>query len=154
MICIRNAKLSDLDRLIKMETKLYNFHAEHDSRLKNIETISKSAVEDEISNLDLYFIISDEHYVFGFMKFIEKEIKETELVHKRRIIQIVDLYIEEEYRNKGNGKRLIQNIETIGRERKFDCIEIPLYCFNESTKKFYDNNGYEDYVVRKFKKLS
>ena len=154
MICIRKAKLSDLDRLIKMETKLYNFHAEHDSRFKNIETISKSAVEDEINNLDLYFIISDEHYVFGFMKCIEKEIKETELVHKRKIIQILDLYIEEEYRNKGNGKRLIQNIEKIGKEREFDCIEIPVYCFNESTKKFYDNNGYEDYVVRKFKKLS
>ena len=91
MICIRKAKLSDLDRLIKMETKLYNFHAEHDSRFKNIETISKSAVEDEINNLELYFIISDEHYVFGFMKCIEKEIKETELVHKRKIIQILDL---------------------------------------------------------------
>ena len=154
MICIRKAKLSDLDRLIKMETKLYNFHAEHDARFKNIETISKSAVEDEINNLDLYFIISDEHYVFGFMKCIKKEIKETELVNKRKIIQILDLYIEEEYRNKGNGRRLIQNIEKIGKEREFDCIEIPVYCFNESTNKFYNENGYEDYVIRKFKKLN
>jgi len=154
MICIRKAKLSDLDRLIKMETKLYNFHAEHDTRFKNIETISKSAVEDEINNLDLYFIISDEHYVFGFMKCIKKEIKETELVNKRKIIQILDLYIEEEYRNKGNGRRLIQNIEKIGKEREFDCIEIPVYCFNESTNKFYNENGYEDYVIRKYKKLN
>jgi len=154
MICIRKAKLSDLDRLIKMETKLYNLHAEHDSRFKNIETISKSAVEDEINNLDLYLVISDEAYVFGFMKCIEKEIKETELVNKRKIIQILDLYIEEEYRNKGNGRRLIQNIEKIGKEREFDCIEIPVYCFNESTNKFYNENGYEDYVIRKFKKLN
>ncbi|GAB1458214.1 hypothetical protein MASR2M48_35220 [Spirochaetota bacterium] len=90
----------DLERLMKMETKLYNFHATKDDRFKRIETISKSAVEDEIKNLDLYFVISDEHYVFGFMKCIEKEIKETELVKKRKIIQILDLYIEEEYRKK------------------------------------------------------
>jgi len=74
MICIRKAKLSDLERLMQMETMLYNFHATKDDRFKRIEITSKSAVEDEIKNLDLYFVISDEHYVFGFMKCIEKEI--------------------------------------------------------------------------------
>jgi len=137
-----------------METKLYNFHATKDDRFKRIETISKSAVEDEIKNLDLYFVISDEHYVFGFIKCIEKEIKETELVNKRKIIQVLDLFIEEEYRNKGNGKKLIQILESISREKGFDCIEIPVYCFNENTNRFYTANGYEDYVVRKFKKLN
>jgi len=137
-----------------METKLYNYHATNDDRFKRIETISKSAVEDEINNLELYFIISDEQYVFGFIKCMEKEIEETELVYKRKILQVLDLYIEEEYRNKGNGKKLIQNIEKIGKERGFDCIEIPLYCFNEKTNKFYTENGYEDYVVRKYKKLN
>ena len=133
---------------------LSNYHATNDDRFKRIETISKSAVEDEINNLELYFIISDEQYVFGFIKCMEKEIEETELVYKRKILQVLDLYIEEEYRNKGNGKKLIQNIEKIGKERGFDCIEIPLYCFNEKTNKFYTENGYEDYVVRKYKKLN
>jgi len=154
MICIRKSKISDLERLMQMETKLYNFQATKDDRFKRIETISKSAVEDEIKNLDLYFVISDEHYVFGFIKCIEKEIKETELVNKRKIIQVLDLFIEEEYRNKGNGKKLIQILESIGREKGFDCIEIPVYCFNENTNRFYTANGYEDYVVRKFKKLN
>ena len=75
MICIRKAKLSDIDRLIQMETQLYQYHAKSDDRFKNIESISKSAVEDEVSSLEYYFVISDEHYVFGFIKCLEKEVK-------------------------------------------------------------------------------
>ncbi len=153
MICIRKAKTTDIDRLVKLETKLYQQHAKNDSRFKNIEFISRSAVEDEIASLEYYFVISDEHFVFGFIKSIEKEVKESELVKKRRYMEILDLIIEEEYRNKGFGKRLIKTIEEIAREKQFDCVEIPVYCFNEQANTFYEENGYRNYVVRKFKKI-
>jgi len=32
-------------------------------------------------------------------------------------------------------------------------VEIPVYCFNEQANAFYEENGYRNYVVRKFKKL-
>jgi len=153
MICIRKAKTSDIDRLIQLETKLYQHHAKNDSRFKDIEFISRSAVEDEIDNLEYYFVISDEHFVFGFIKSIEKEVKDSELMNKKKYMEILDLIIEEEYRNKGYGKKLIKNIEEIAKEKQFDCVEIPVYCFNEQANAFYEENGYENYVVRKFKKI-
>jgi len=153
MICIRKAKLSDIDRLIQMETQLYQYHAKSDDRFKKIQSISKSAVEDEVSNLEYYFIISDEHYVFGFIKCLEKEVKENEIVKKRKYMEILDLIIEEAYRNKGYGKKLIRYIEAIAKEKQFDCVEIPVYCFNEQANAFYEENGYRNYVVRKFKKI-
>jgi len=153
MICIRKAKNSDIDRLVQMETKLYQYHASNDTRFKSIASISRSAVEDEIANLEYYFIISEEHYIFGFIKSIEKEVKENELVKKRKYMEILDLIIEEEYRNKGYGKKLIRYIEEIAKEKQFDCVEIPVYCFNEQANAFYEENGYRNYVVRKFKKI-
>ena len=136
-----------------METQLYQYHAKSDDRFKKIESISKSAVEDEVSNLEYYFIISDEHYVFGFIKCLEKEVKENEIVKKRKYMEILDLIIEEAYRNKGYGKKLIRYIEAIAKEKQFDCVEIPVYCFNEQANAFYEENGYRNYVVRKFKKI-
>ena len=153
MICIRKAKPSDIDRLVQMETQLYQYHAKSDDRFKKVESISKSAVEDEVSNLEYYFVMSDEHYVFGFIKCIEKKVKENELVNKRKYMEILDLVIEDEYRNKGNGKKLISHIEGIAKEKAFDCVEIPVYCFNERANAFYEENGYRNYVVRKFKKI-
>ena len=153
MICIRKAKLSDIDRLIQMETQLYQYHAKSDDRFKKVESISKSAVEDEVSNLEYYFVISEEHYVFGFIKCLEKEVKENEIVKERKYMEIFDLIIEEAYRNKGYGKKLIRYIEAIAKEKQFDCVEIPVYCFNEQANAFYEENGYRNYVVRKFKKI-
>jgi len=153
MICIRKAKLSDIDRLVQMETQLYQYHAKSDDRFKKVESISKSAVEDEVSNLEYYFVISEEHYVFGFIKCLEKEVKENEIVKERKYMEILDLIIEEAYRNKGYGKKLIRYIEAIAKEKQFDCVEIPVYCFNEQANAFYDENGYRNYVVRKFKKI-
>jgi len=153
MICIRKAKLSDVDRLIQMETQLYQYHTKSDDKFKKIESISKSAVEDEVSNLEYYFVISEEHYVFGFIKCLEKEVKENEMLKKRKYMEILDLIIEEEYRNKGYGKKLIKNIEEIAKEKQFDCVEIPVYCFNEQANAFYEQNGFRNYVVRKFKKI-
>jgi len=136
-----------------MENQLYQYHAKSDDRFKKVESISKSAVEDEVSNLEYYFIISDEHYVFGFIKCLEKEVKENEIVKKRKYMEILDLIIEEAYRNKGYGKKLIRYIEAIAKEKQFDCVEIPVYCFNEQANAFYEENGYRNYVVRKFKKI-
>ena len=153
MICIRKAKLSDIDRLVQMETQLYQYHAKSDDRFKKVESISKSAVEDEVSNLEYYFVISEEHYVFGFIKCLEKEVKENEIVKERKYMEILDLIIEEAYRNKGYGKKLIRYIEAIAKEKQFDCVEIPVYCFNEQANAFYEENGYRNYVVRKFKKI-
>jgi len=153
MICIRKAKLSDVDRLIQMETQLYQYHTKSDDKFKKIESISKSAVEGEVSNLEYYFVISEEHYVFGFIKCLEKEVKENEMLKKRKYMEILDLIIEEEYRNKGYGKKLIKNIEEIAKEKQFDCVEIPVYCFNEQANAFYEQNGFRNYVVRKFKKI-
>ena len=153
MICIRKAKLSDIDRLVQMETQLYQYHAKSDDRFKKVESISKSAVEDEVSNLEYYFVISEEHYVFGFIKCLEKEVKENEIVKERKYMEILDLIIEEAYTNKGYGKKLIRYIEAIAKEKQFDCVEIPVYCFNEQANAFYEENGYRNYVVRKFKKI-
>ena len=47
-----------------MEIKLYQYHAKSDTRFKNIESISRSAVEDEVANLEYYFVMSDESYNF------------------------------------------------------------------------------------------
>jgi ribosomal protein S18 acetylase RimI-like enzyme len=153
MICNRKVKLSDIDRLVQMETQLYQYHAKSDDRFKKVESISKSAVEDEVSNLEYYFVISEEHYVFGFIKCLEKEVKENEIVKERKYMEILDLIIEEAYRNKGYGKNLIRYIEAIAKEKQFDCVEIPVYCFNEQANAFYEENGYRNYVVRKFKKI-
>jgi ribosomal protein S18 acetylase RimI-like enzyme len=58
-------------------------------------------------------------------------------------IDIVDLYVEPEYRDEGHGSDALDAVDRIARDRGVDYVEVSCEWANEGARRFYEDNGFE-----------
>lgn len=71
----------------------------------------------------------------------------TILEKKDKIAYIEQFYVEEEYRNKGVGKALMNEVEKIASNNKCDKVELNCWSFNQNALDFYYHLGYKNQRV-------
>ena len=69
----------------------------------------------------------------------------------KKQIFIEDLIVDENFRNRGIGKELLQNAINYADDKACDVVELTSYIDNEKAHKFYENNGFIRHSY-KFKK--
>ena len=70
-----------------------------------------------------------------------------------RSMEVDHVYIDEEYRNNGLGKKFLKWIYDYGKSKGCESCELNTYVSNFSSHKFYYNEGFEIYAYHFFKKL-
>lgn len=138
-------KLKDYKSIIQMSKKLDALH------IKNRPDIFKDV--SMLDNFMLYF-----EYFFKDAIFIAvKDNCIVGMVVGEKLSNICylikDIFVEEEYRHIGIGKRLIEAIENYARKKDYKRIILNCYEFNKVAKGFYENEGFNAYVTTYEKKL-
>lgn len=66
---------------------------------------------------------------------------------------ISELIVNKNYRKDGIGTKLVDFMEEYFKSIGCEYIQLDVFAYNDSAKKFYYKNGYEDRMITVFKKL-
>ena len=133
---IRSAKDSDYEELMG----LYNLFVESD-RYSEHDSDSFHKVLNNPNNF--IFIAEDEGAIIGFLTFSVRDV----IRYPKQITEVDELFVLEEYRKHGVGKKLMEHMEDKAKELNCHKIFIESSSEREGAHKFYEsigfiNNGY------------
>lgn len=137
---IRKITLNDLEKVFEIMKQLYK----ETLKFEKFQEIYKLKLTDENS----YYIVAVENeQIVGILT---AELQ-TKLHREKKQIFIEDLVVDENCRNRGIGKELLQNAINYAKNNACDIVELTSYIDNEKAHKFYENNGFIKHSY-KFKK--
>jgi ribosomal protein S18 acetylase RimI-like enzyme len=135
---IREATIEDINiGLLDVFIEGYRFH--QNGRPDIFNNISDETLkEDLIKNFENLstLIILDDNKVVGYLAYRIKE------KHTKKI-DVDQLVIIEQYRGKGLGKKLMDEVKNIGFRNNCDRIELNCWMFNENALAMYEHIGFE-----------
>jgi len=154
---IRNAILEDynqLNRIFKQVDDLHsNVHPEIFEQLdydaRSIEYI-ESVIENPKSRL---IVAEEEGKILGLAKADIVSAPEVDLFVKRDFIDISTIVVDEDYRGKGVGQKLLNKIYDWAKEIKVKEVELSVFSFNESAINFYEANGFQEIRKKMSKRI-
>jgi ribosomal protein S18 acetylase RimI-like enzyme len=65
-----------------------------------------------------------------------------------KYLEIVDLFVEAEFRNRGYGSEAVERVKERAREHGFDYVEVACEWNNDGARRFYEACGFEEKQVR------
>lgn len=149
-IKLRSYCISDFDALVKLMEGLQNYLVGIDpnKRLRMKKSYGRSytnaLLKDIKENRGTILLAEVSGKVVGCIAgIIQKQTKENllECVPTRRGI-IKELYINEDYRSYGLGKRLMEKLEFYFKTNKCTVIEVAVFTPNTKAHAFYQQRGY------------
>lgn len=128
---IRKIVLEDLTRVFDLLNELYQNKLKYD-KFKEIYKL-------KLNDVNSYYIVAViDNKIVGVLT---SEIN-IQLHRERKQCFIEDLIVDKEYRNKGIGKALLQNVVEYAKENDCEVIELTSYIKNENAHRFYENNKF------------
>jgi len=146
---IREAEISDLKRIQELSQEFI----EHEEKLVTTEymtsldwALSNAGYENYKRNIenDFLFVVCIEDKIIGYMTCWINKKQEWD---KHKTVEIGNLYIQEEYRNKGIGTKLIEKAKNICKQNNIKFLEVKVLYDNELAKKFYEKNNLKKYMI-------
>lgn len=137
---IRKIKLEDLDSVFKLLNELYENKIEYSK--------FSQKYKESLKDSSFYGIVAiEENKVVGVL--ISRVI--NRLAKKKNILFIDDLIVNQNCRNTGIGKKLIQTATDYAVNKDCGALELTSMIQNVNAHRFYENNGFEKRQY-KFKK--
>ena len=140
-ILIREATEIDYPLINKMLLKLQNYHSE------NVPTIYKKL--DSFFTFDEYLEILKDKNIYFLLATFDKEVvgliwlklneKSSKYEYERKQIWIEGIYVEQKYRRKGVAQKLVNEATNKAKFLNTQSIELMIWNFNETSKKFFEN---------------
>ena len=140
-ILIREATEIDYPAINKMLLKLQNYHSE------NVPTIYKKL--DTFFTFDEYLKILEDRNVYFILATLDNEVigliclsfneKLSKYEYQRKQIWIEGIYIKTKYRRKGIAQKLVNEAINKAKFLNTQSIELMIWNFNETSKKFFEN---------------
>ena len=136
---IREWKITDLDVIVKLLTQMNEALGEDQVLIESNIKEHFVRMEEQKETYENY-VLEEEQKIIGYMSLLFYR----SLYHKKGTAQINELIVDEENRNKGLGKELLQYGIKRAQEREMDEIEIGVEKENIKAIKFYKDNGIEE----------
>ena len=140
-ILIREATEIDYPAINKMLLKLQNYHSE------NVPTIYKKL--DTFFTFDEYLKILEDRNVYFILATLDNEVigliwlsfneKSNKYEYQRKQIWVEGIYVKTKYRRKGIAQKLVNEAINKAKFLNAQSIELMIWNFNETSKKFFEN---------------
>jgi len=85
------------------------------------------------------YLIVHESETIGYVKLREGHHPSREYSH---YLRIVDLYIDEDRRNRGHGTDVVERVKEVARDRDCDHLKVSCEWQNEDARRFYRDTGF------------
>ncbi|MEM5879500.1 MAG: GNAT family N-acetyltransferase [Candidatus Aenigmatarchaeota archaeon] len=158
MLKIREATKKDLNQIKEMNWKFFNFYLKNkfDDLMKKSEKAriwGRRFIDRTFRNKAWkYYVAESDGKLVGF---ISGKIERYFPIYAQKKYGFIWLiYVEESYRNRGIGKKLLNKFITWSKKNKVEIIETVISPFNEISKKMLESFGFQEIEKRYRLKLS
>jgi len=146
---IREANIMDINKIMDLEDQIFKIHykARPDWIEKNPRNYEykKQFIEENNGKI---FIAEEDNKIIGLCIFNIRVIKDHQMFFDMVNIEIENICVDEKYRKKGIGKKLLEKVKIYAKENNIKNIELSVWEFNENALKFYKNMGMETRIRR------
>ena len=152
----------DKDMLLELANKLEEFAKSLDpiKRVKNSPGFIESSVAETLENVKKYqgkiWLAIDDEKTVGYIVGViweQSEMNKLE-IGERKLGQVTDIYLEENYRGQGLGKKMLQMMENYFRGKSCDSMWVQVFAPNENAHHVYQNFGFMDREIGMLKQIN
>ena len=149
---IREAKIDDLKRIqyLSQEFIEYEERIVKNEYMTSLDwALSDSGYENYRKNIlnDYLYVVCIDEEIIGYMScWINKK----EDWDKHRVVEIGNIYVQEEYKNHGVGTDLINIAKKICKDNNIKFLEVKVLYDNVSAQKFYEKNNLNKYMITQY----
>ena len=147
---IRKAEIEDAELLGK---NFWHPLAEEMREYHKVNRLEENAAKEAVNGFKDR--LKDESYEFFFLEQDGKEIAYISLERGERptrelgkYIEVIGLYVKEEYRGEGIGTQLMSKARRYAEEKEADYMTVSAEWKNEKAREFYLKNGFEEKKVK------
>ena len=150
---IRTATINDIEQIVPLLIALDELHAKmyptvFDESKK--EDIRQSFLLENINTPNNLFLIAElEKNIIGIVHCYIQETKNHPIKKDKKIAVLSDLYVDENYRNKGIAQKLINKaLETIKEIWIVNDVVLNVFNENQEAIKLYEKSGFQKQFTR------
>lgn len=154
---IRKAKNMDIDCLINLYGQLIDYECQYYYFLRNFKDFNNKAISCLKEDF-LNWIKDDKHNVMvatfenKIVGLIHGHIKDS-YFYIGRILELVELVVDEEYRHIGIAQQLYDELINWGKQNKTEEIHLSVFHKNDNAVKFYKKNRLNQHSMKMKGKL-
>ncbi|MBS3782271.1 MAG: GNAT family N-acetyltransferase [Candidatus Thermoplasmatota archaeon] len=152
---IRKAKKDDLDEIVKM---WYSLASTHQKMMRGYELAEdcrekwKKFVENGLEKKGMCTFVAEEgNQLVGFLNVVIRE--RIGIFEETHVGMILDVFIKKDKRGEGIGTQLTERAESWIRKKGVSIAVLTVSPENKKAVKFWEETGYETYLLKKRKKL-
>lgn len=146
---IREATPKDIDALVNLNKQLADFHASIDLFYKpgvKTEVYFKKKIPEAILKKNVCVLVAETTQIIGYIIGIIEEAKPFVICDY--IGKISHTFVKEEFRNKGIGKKLVNNVLKWFKEHNITYVELSVDSRNKSAIDAWHNLGFKEYMKK------
>lgn len=146
------ATATDIDELVtlwhNLATEMESYDQLNELDSEDIEEVSQDGFRNHLSNKSITdYLITHTDKTIGFVTLQN----ETQPSRKHSVsLRVVNLYIEENYRDHGYGTDVVERVKQIACEQDCDILKVSCDWDNKRARRFYRNTAFRpkqvDYV--------
>lgn len=147
---IRDAKEEDWPKIRRMMVDLRRFESQYDPTYsvdnKTLESVGMWAESELGKNVGTTIVAAEDDALIGFAcGWIEK--KPTHLYTERRMGYFSYLFVTEDFRGRGVGRRLAEAILDFFRQKNIRFVTVGTHIENLASQELYHNLGFKEIMV-------
>jgi ribosomal protein S18 acetylase RimI-like enzyme len=141
---VRFASEEDFENLFNLYKQLYILEARLDNNLKDFEEVEENLrkyVQRCLKKENYIVLIAEkDSKILGFIIIAIREY--TKVCKKQKFGYIDAIFVKEDSRKKGIGRKLLNEAEKFLKEQKIHSLELDIYEGNKEAIKFYQKSGF------------
>ena len=140
-IIIRKAEIEDFNKIHRLIMQVHKLHVKERTDIyKDVDPMNFEEFKNELSNNNnIYLVAQLENKIVGICFSQISEISNNKIMKDRKILNIGDICVDEQYQRNGIGKKLYNQIVQIAKEKNIHNVELMVWAFNKNAIKFYEN---------------
>lgn len=142
---IRKMTLDDLDAVNQLYTSVSSIHVKKRPdlfKMQSEQVYTEEVCTDVFEDEDAELIVAEEDgEVCGYAYYYFIYVEDDEIFTDKLTLRVNEICVSESHRHKGIGKKLMEYMRDVARER--NCYDLTLFVYecNENAERFYENIG-------------
>lgn len=142
-LTIQRANISDLEKVLLLSDGLtladFPYDKKVDINWAHTDNGRKYYEEKIKGTLGVCFVAEIDEKIIGFITAAEKEVPSYRQV---KVAELENIFVKEEFRSKGIGKKLMEAFVNWAKELKVDKVAVNVFALNEKAIAFYKREGF------------
>ncbi len=156
-LTIRKYDTGDIDDIAEMQKSMNEYHLQYDEEFymasANASHEFPAYLRKKFEDKNFNLLIADIKgkavgYVMGWLE------ERPPIYEKKKVAYLSNIFVKEEFRNSGAGKKLYEEMEKWYVSCKVDFIEIKADARNKETIEKFRKRGFEDLSITFYKKVN